>query len=93
MPTSIPRRRAAGKGGHAAGSGEAAEWYNSLMANLRFQFRLRSIFILIAVVGLACVMVPFAVKQYSEKARRERIRLQRLETLDKFDGPNVRHVR
>ncbi len=54
-----------------------------------FQFRLRTIFWLTAVVGVACVVGTFPVKQYREQARRERMRLQFLETLDKFDGPNA----
>jgi hypothetical protein len=55
-----------GKGRNAAGSGEAAGWYNSAMAFSRPQFRLLTIFALIALVGWGMVAIPYWWRCYHD---------------------------
>ncbi len=53
----------------------------------RPQFRLRSLFIVTAIVAVGCLVGAVLLRQHSEHERKKR---QQIETLDKFDGPIFR---
>lgn len=55
----------------------------------RLQFKLRTIFWLTAIAAVLCLMAPFAVRQYRDHQRRERLRAQREQTDKIFDPINM----
>lgn len=55
----------------------------------RLQFRLRSLFWLLAVVAVGCLVVPRLIADYRERVRKERARQQLQETLKYWDSPST----
>lgn len=71
---------------------KAASGYNTAMVDKSkrrwFAFRLRTLFVLMAVV--AAIAAPFALREHRERERKERVRIQREQTLKFYDSGNLR---
>jgi hypothetical protein len=56
----------------------------------RFQFRLRTLLVGVALAAVGCVLAQLAVSEFRERAKQERIRLQRAATNRIWDLPGAR---
>jgi hypothetical protein len=56
----------------------------------RFQFRLRTLLVGVALAAVGCVLTQLAVSEFRERAKQERIRLQRAATDRIWDSPSAR---
>ncbi|MBI2824830.1 MAG: hypothetical protein HYX69_09105 [Planctomycetia bacterium] len=61
-------------------SPKPARWY---------QFSLRTMLVLLALVAVGCVATKYALPRLDEQRRRARARVQRVQTLEMWDVPSI----